>query len=80
MQCATPAKWSGDAKQLTCTVDPNTDYWRITHYGFIRDSKTQQNVFFHINALTYQAKENDKVTFTVEKGPKGLNAVGVKKL
>lgn len=20
------------------TVDPDTDYWRITHYGFIRDN------------------------------------------
>ncbi|HEY0273459.1 MAG TPA: DUF1349 domain-containing protein [Chitinophaga sp.] len=33
-----PKQWSGDAKQLNVTVDPNTDYWRITHYGFIRDS------------------------------------------
>lgn len=33
-----PGKWSGDAKKLEVTVDPNTDYWRVTHYGFIRDS------------------------------------------
>lgn len=33
-----PKQWKGDAKQLTFTVEPNTDYWRITHYGFIRDS------------------------------------------
>jgi len=33
-----PKKWSGDAKKLNVTVDPGTDYWRITHYGFIRDS------------------------------------------
>lgn len=33
-----PKAWKGNAKQLTVTVDPNTDYWRITHYGFIRDS------------------------------------------
>lgn len=33
-----PGHWSGDAKQLTVKVDPNTDYWRITHYGFIRDN------------------------------------------
>jgi cold shock CspA family protein len=48
-------------------------------FGFIRDSKTQENVFFHINNLTYQAKENDKVTFMVEKGPKGLSATNVAK-
>ncbi|MFD2871742.1 cold shock domain-containing protein [Mucilaginibacter ximonensis] len=49
-------------------------------FGFIRDSKTQENVFFHMNNLTYQAKENDKVTFTVTKGPKGLSAENVSKL
>lgn len=30
--------WSGDAAQLQMTVSPGTDFWRITHYDFIRDS------------------------------------------
>jgi uncharacterized protein len=34
----TPSKWSGDAKKLDVTVDAGTDYWRVTHYGFIRDN------------------------------------------
>lgn len=33
-----PKKWNGNAQKLTAIVDPGTDYWRITHYGFIRDS------------------------------------------
>ena len=33
-----PSQWAGDARQLTLTVEPATDYWRITHYGFIRDN------------------------------------------
>lgn len=33
-----PQKWIGNAHKLTVTVDPGTDYWRVTHYGFIRDS------------------------------------------
>ncbi|RFM25797.1 DUF1349 domain-containing protein [Deminuibacter soli] len=33
-----PSRSSGDAHTLTMTVDPKTDYWRITHYGFIRDN------------------------------------------
>ena len=33
-----PAKWTGSSKKLEVTVDPNTDYWRVTHYGFIRDN------------------------------------------
>ena len=68
-------------------VDP-ADFFRtgtITHfndskgYGFIRDSKTQESVFVHINALDGPVKENDKVTFEVEMGQKGPNAVRVKK-
>lgn len=49
-------------------------------YGFIKDSKTQESVFVHINSLIDRIKEHDKVTFEVEMGNKGLNAVGVKKL
>jgi cold shock CspA family protein len=57
----------------------------ITHfndskgYGFIRDSQTQESIFVHINALDGPVKENDKVSFEVEQGQKGLNAVRVKK-
>lgn len=48
-------------------------------YGFIKDLKTQESIFVHINALTEPIKENNKVTFEVEMGPKGPNAVSVKK-
>ncbi|MVN90979.1 cold-shock protein [Mucilaginibacter aquatilis] len=48
-------------------------------YGFIRDAQSQESVFVHINGIIEQIKEGDKVTFEVEKGPKGLNAVKVKK-
>jgi len=33
-----PGKSSADRGKLSMTVDPDTDYWRITHYGFIRDN------------------------------------------
>lgn len=46
-------------------------------YGFIRDIETQESVFVHINSLTEEIKENNKVTFEVEMGPKGANAVRV---
>lgn len=49
-------------------------------YGFIKDSKTQESVFVHINSLIDRIKEHDKVTFEVEMGVKGKNAVAVKKL
>jgi cold shock CspA family protein len=47
-------------------------------YGFIKDAQTQESVFVHINGLQEQIKENNKVIFEVEMGPKGANAVNVK--
>lgn len=47
-------------------------------YGFIKDLQSQESIFVHINALTTPIKENDKVSFEVERGVKGLNAVRVK--
>ena len=47
-------------------------------YGFIKDQETQETLFVHINGLVDQIKEGNRVTFEVEKGPKGLNAVNVK--
>ncbi|HTN05541.1 cold shock domain-containing protein [Agriterribacter sp.] len=47
-------------------------------YGFIKDKETQESVFVHINSLLEPVKEHSKVTFEVEMGPKGANAVNVK--
>jgi cold shock CspA family protein len=47
-------------------------------YGFIRDMETQESIFVHINNLQEAIKENNKVTFEVEMGPKGPNAFNVK--
>lgn len=46
-------------------------------FGFIKDLKSQESIFVHINQLKEQIKETDKVTFEVEMGPKGLSAVNV---
>ena len=48
-------------------------------FGFINDNITKERVFVHIKALTAPIRENDKVTFEVEMGPKGPTAVNVKK-
>ena len=47
-------------------------------YGFIKDHETQESVFVHVNGLVDTIKENDRVTFEVEMGPKGPNAVRVR--
>lgn len=33
-----PPQWHADATALTVTTGPDSDFWRVTHYGFIRDS------------------------------------------
>ena len=48
-------------------------------YGFIKDLKTEESIFVHINALTEPLKENNMVTFETEQGLKGLSAINVKK-
>lgn len=47
-------------------------------YGFIKDKETQESVFVHVNSLLDPVKEQSKVTFEVEMGPKGANAVKVR--
>lgn len=48
-------------------------------YGFIKENDTNESYFFHINATEEEVDEQDKVSFELEKGPKGLNAVKVRK-
>ncbi len=47
-------------------------------YGFIKDAKTGQDYFVHISGLVDEIRENDEVTFDLQEGRKGLNAVNVK--
>jgi CspA family cold shock protein len=46
-------------------------------FGFITPDDGSGDVFVHSSALTSEIKEKDKVTFDVERGKKGLNAVNV---
>ena len=47
-------------------------------FGFIVQPDGMK-IFFHINQATYLVKEGDIVNYTVERGPKGWNAVDVTK-
>ena len=44
-------------------------------FGFIKDAKNQEKYFVHVNGLIDEIKENDKVTFELERGMKGMNAI-----
>ena len=47
-------------------------------FGFIKDNDSTKEYFVHVNGLKDDISENDEVTFDLEEGKKGLNAVNVK--
>ncbi|MBK9453317.1 MAG: cold shock domain-containing protein [Bacteroidetes bacterium] len=49
-------------------------------FGFIKENETQEKYFVHVSSVTFDIEENDKVSFEIEQGPKGLNAVRVNKI
>jgi CspA family cold shock protein len=46
-------------------------------FGFITPEDSSKDVFVHANNLNEDIREGDKVSFEVEEGQKGLNAVNV---
>lgn len=57
-----------------------SSYTESKGYGFIRDLKSQQTVFFHKNGLIDPVSLQDKVSFQIETTPKGPSAIEVRKL
>jgi CspA family cold shock protein len=49
-------------------------------YGFIVDSSSNQEYFVHVTGLVDEIRENDSVSFELQEGRKGLNAVNVKRI
>lgn len=47
-------------------------------FGFITPEGGGEDVFVHSSGLTDRIRENDTVSYDVENGKKGLNAVNVK--
>ena len=47
-------------------------------FGFIIDTDSSKEYFVHSSGLKDNIGENDEVTFDLEEGKKGLNAVNVK--
>lgn len=47
-------------------------------FGFIVPSDSSEDIFVHQTGLIDEIRENDKVSFEIEKGRKGMNAINVK--
>ncbi len=46
-------------------------------FGFIKVDDSNQEVFVHVTDLREKIRENDRVTFEIQEGKKGLTAVNV---
>jgi len=53
-------------------------YNEIKGFGFIKDNDSSKEYFVHSSGLKDNIGEYDEVTFDLEEGKKGLNAVNVK--
>ncbi len=47
-------------------------------YGFIKEDDSNNEYFVHATGLIDEIRDNDEVTFDLQEGKKGLNAVNVK--
>ena len=74
----------GIPKKVEVYVDPikkgKVEFFNDSKgYGFIKQQDTNDKYFVHINGCIDRIADGDKVTFELEQGMKGLNAVRVKK-
>lgn len=75
----------GVPKREKIEVDPihqgKLDFFDTSKgFGFINEIGSQERYFVHISGMMDEIKEGDKVSFELERGPKGMNAVRVHKV
>src|SRR5690554_1640170 len=49
-------------------------------FGFIVDNENNEKYFTHVSGIIDEIAENDNVSFELEKGQRGMNAVKVQKI
>lgn len=53
-------------------------YNEFKGFGFITDNDSSKEYYVHSTGINGSIKESDEVTYDLEEGKKGLNAVNVK--
>ncbi len=71
---ATPKKEETEAEPLRGRVEY---FDGGKGYGFIKDLASTEKYFFHISAAPAGIAEGNIVTFELERGARGMNAVGI---
>jgi CspA family cold shock protein len=46
-------------------------------FGFITPNNGEKDVFVHVSGLKNEIRENDKVSYETQSGPRGVNAINV---
>ncbi len=49
-------------------------------FGFIAPQNGGEDIFVHVTGLSDEIRDKDRVSFEVENGKKGLNAINVKRI
>ena len=76
-----PKKEEGDEEEFDPVRNGKVSYFDFSKgFGFIIDSEDQEKYFVHVSGLIDEVDIDDKVSFELEKGMKGMNAVRVKKI
>ncbi len=76
-----PKKEEGDEEAFDPVRNGKVSFFDHSKgFGFIIDSENNEKYFTHVTGLIDEITENDKVSFELEKGARGMNAVRVKKI
>ena len=78
IEVSIPKTLEGDREAFDPVRQGKVSYFDSSKgYGFIIDSENNEKYFTHVSGLIDEIVENDKVSFELEKGMKGMNAVKV---
>jgi len=73
-----PKKVEGEVEEFDPVRKGKVSFFDTSKgFGFIIDSADQEKYFCHVSGLIDEIAENDKVSFELEKGQRGMNAVKV---
>lgn len=65
-------------KEIPIVMKGRVEFFNTSKgFGFIKDLSGTEKYFFHVNNVMADISENDIVTFDLERGVKGMNAVNI---
>ncbi|MGB3342459.1 MAG: cold shock domain-containing protein [Aequorivita sp.] len=76
-----PPKEEGDREDFNPVRNGKVSFYDSSKgFGFIVDDENNEKYFTHVSGILDEIVENDAVSFELEKGQRGMNAVRVKKI